>query len=886
MGSGPQQESTECLTREAHNVISSERVRKARKVLLTELSGLVKAAKQFSGQPGQSTSERGDDITSELILRSFKIVLRGVRFLDVWYDQYEISSNYMENHNTVNHLDSVGPYTPPLAHTEMDSSHTSSDSGNDTPVYFGPQSSEARNQHQLSHPLPSTPNLQSPRSTSPAITSNDTISNSAEPATSGPVYALARLHSSQDLLLSYLGSYIGRIHHQAVITPQLQATQRQAVCVAQDIIAVVEVMLLREPRARVLQHLKAAMHHRFASLISAANDVVSNGINAGFGDEEVGVMMVDGGRSLIAAATECVKAAGECAEKAKFAIEQIGDFEMEPISRGIGLGITTDLVEPSSVDSQPTVSSEDNGDETDKSTSQGALPAPLLDSTPKESISVPALKLDTSVRPASTIAPHSPAMKPSVANGSANDTSLALLPPVAKVSPLLAQGEYDSLEGCNKVFGAKTVANKNVRTDSIGAESSTATDSTGVNSIRGSEFSIISETSTRATTPESSSSTSASTPFLNTDLARSQLSLVSTSGSELLLSEAHAGELTFNESGRLTGGTLPALIERLTALDSTPDAQFVATFNLCFRLFTTPRQFAEALIERFDAVANVHSTTPVKLRVYNVFKGWMESHWRSNTDGEALDLIVLFADTRLKDPLPAASNRLKELAEKVSLSNGPLVPRLVSSIAKSPTSGTTEAPLRTPNISKGQLNALKAATNSGGTPVCILELDASEIARQLTLKESRIFCLIQPEEFLEQAWQKGDGRAANIKAMSSLSTDLATFVAETIMGFDECKQRALVIKHWIKVANKCLELDNYSTLTTIMCALNSSTILRLNHSWVHVSGKWRAVLDDLRSVIDISMNHASLRGRLRTQVGSCVPFLGIYLTDVCFPRGS
>ena len=40
------------------------------------------------------------------------------------------------------------------------------------------------------------------------------------------------------------------------------------------------------------------------------------------------------------------------------------------------------------------------------------------------------------------------------------------------------------------------------------------------------------------------------------------------------------------------GGSLRALIEKLTAHQSTPDAMFVSTFYLTFRLFATPLEFA------------------------------------------------------------------------------------------------------------------------------------------------------------------------------------------------------------------------------------------------------------------------------------------------------
>lgn len=507
------------------------------------------------------------------------------------------------------------------------------------------------------------------------------------------------------------------------------------------------------------------------------------------------------------------------------------------------------------------------------------IPPPLPPKEPRHLPALPVLTVDTNIQPTSAVVvPPSPeaVRPPQAATSSRRSSTASLLPPLPNVSPLSMQAES------KKDADARSLFNKSIRAGSICAESISATDS--INSIRGSEFSILSQTSTRATTPEPASSTSTSTPLLATDLTAlggSQISLASTAASECI-SETHAEDLTFNKDGQITGGTLPALVERLTVHDSTPDAVFVATFYLTFRLFTSPSDFARALVDRFNAVAGVAGGMPVRLRVYNVFKGWLESHWQNSTDGEALQVITAFAGAALKELLPAAAKRLLELAEKVAEADGPLVPRLVSGMANTTAYSVPETPILTPSITRGQLGALKAALSPGGLPVSILDFDPVELARQFTLKESRMFCSIRPEELLAQEWTKKKGSiAANVLAMSSLSTDLAHLVAETILDVHDIKKRAVVIKHWIKIADRCLELNNYDSLMAIMCTLNTSTIVRLKKTWELVSHKTKQVLENLRAVIDVSKNHAVLRARLRSHVPPCLPFLGTYLTDVC-----
>ena len=226
------------------------------------------------------------------------------------------------------------------------------------------------------------------------------------------------------------------------------------------------------------------------------------------------------------------------------------------------------------------------------------------------------------------------------------------------------------------------------------------TSSTYLSSMRDSESSMLSQTSTRATTPENSLYVPRNQPSISDlSISGSQSTLADDmdDGENKMLERTFAHELLHNKEGQITGGTLPALVERLTTHDSTPDSIFVSTFYLTFRLFVTPVELAKALVERFDYVAeSPHIAGPVRLRVYNVFKRWLESHWRDTSDHDALEVIQPFASEKLGTVLPGAGRRLLELSQKVSSTEGPLVPRLVSSMGQASTSIAQYIPAHTP----------------------------------------------------------------------------------------------------------------------------------------------------------------------------------------------
>jgi hypothetical protein len=436
------------------------------------------------------------------------------------------------------------------------------------------------------------------------------------------------------------------------------------------------------------------------------------------------------------------------------------------------------------------------------------------------------------------------------------------------------------------------VAPKSGRSDSVNV-SLADSNSTFHYSMRGDTGSFVSHTSTRATTPDHlpSKKLSAQTlmsSFGSSSELRSLASEDVAAGEEHLLETSYVHELIYNKEGQISGGSLPALVEQLTTHESTPDVVFVTAFYLTFRLFTTATELTQCLIDRFDYIGNSQSVgVPVRLRVYNVFKGWMESHWSPDSDSEALGLILSFATGKLRASLPAAGKRLAELTSKVTeVRAGALVPRLVSAIGKTSVSNVTltlsDSNLPSAVVSKSQLNHLRAS-KEGRAQCSILDFDPLELARQFTLIESKLFCSIQPEELLALEWtKKSESKAVNVKAMSTLSTDLANLVADTILQLEDAKKRAVMIKQWVKIAAKCLELNNYDSLMAIICSLNSSMVMRLKKTWEIVSAKTKARLEELKTITDVGRNYAVLRQRLHNHVAPCIPFVGIYLTDLTF----
>ncbi|XHG00579.1 hypothetical protein AWENTII_004013 [Aspergillus wentii] len=805
-------------------------------------------------------------ILDEMLLKAFRIVTRGVRFLDVWNEEVGLSRTIAElEQSNLKHFDV--PMTP-ASDTFAENTSEADTERNESRLMNRSRMDCSRASTRMdmfdSNPRPVSV-------TTKRISISHRVSYTGpSAATRNPNLASERLGATYDAFLGVLGSFIG-LHLQSRSSTELMNTTQQSVHSCRALLTVVEAVCEHDLQGNeLLDQAKDSMYERLSELVHAAGDAFRPAHSP---DDEI-VFMPDEGKRLVDAATDCVRAAGNCLAKARLVLEQIGDFELEALPQTT-TGSNPEL--PDIKTPQPPQRTDHSGDsQTRPQELSLRLPPPPLQ-IPKSdySPSTPGLTDDTT--PSSFIsraALNSPA--PTVDNSS--------LPSTTILGTSFEQPSFSSHDAHTDSIHRNSHPKSEISESFGRGITSTGSSFTYNSTLRDSEMSGVSQTSTRATSPDIGNHYQV--PSLRESVSHSTLAEENEETEANILERTYAHELIFKD-GQIMGGSLRALVEKLTAHQSTPDAMFVSTFYLTFRLFASPVDFAETLADRFDYIGDTpHAAGPVRLRVYNTLKNWLESHWRHDCDNVALDYIVNFAKTTLMANLPSAGKRVLDLVEKVSQVHGPVVPRLVSSMGKTNTATAQyvhpDTPLPPPILGKKETNLLKQWKNGEGT-ITILDFDPMELARQFTIKESMIFCSILPEELLATEWMKKSGSlAVNVRAMSTLSTDLAHLVADSILQLEEPKKRAAIIKHWVKIANKCLELNNYDSLMAIICSLNSSMIGRLKRTWEVVSHKTKTTLEYLRGIVDVSRNYAVLRQRLQNHVPPCLPFVGTYLTDLTF----
>uniref|UniRef100_H3CHK8 Son of sevenless homolog 1 (Drosophila) n=1 Tax=Tetraodon nigroviridis TaxID=99883 RepID=H3CHK8_TETNG len=336
----------------------------------------------------------------------------------------------------------------------------------------------------------------------------------------------------------------------------------------------------------------------------------------------------------------------------------------------------------------------------------------------------------------------------------------------------------------------------------------------------------------------------------------------------------------------IKAGTVLKLIERLTFHMYAADPNFVRTFLTTYRSFCKPQELLELLMERFEIPEPKPSeldqmeggeqplspevkrfrkefVQPVQLRVLNVCRHWVEHH---------------FYDFE-RDP-----NLLRTLEEFIASIRGKTMRKWVESI--------TKIIQRKKQV---QVNVPSHSITFQNSPppiewhICkpgnveqfdLMTLHPIEIARQLTLLESDFFRAVQPSELVGSVWTKEDKElhSPNLLRMIRHTTNLTLWFEKCIVETENLEERVAVVSRIIEILQVFQELNNFNGLLEVVSAMNSSPVYRLDHTFEQLTSRQRKILEEAH---ELSEDHyKKYLAKLRSINPPCVPFFGIYLTNI------
>lgn len=336
-------------------------------------------------------------------------------------------------------------------------------------------------------------------------------------------------------------------------------------------------------------------------------------------------------------------------------------------------------------------------------------------------------------------------------------------------------------------------------------------------------------------------------------------------------------DLLSDMNNNIKGGTKEALICHLTHHDLF-DSNFNSAFLLTFATMMPLNELLNFLMMRFNIEApeglsyeeyNLwisKKQSPIRLRVLNIMKLLLEKYWSNSYHNElSLNKWLQFLQGSNVQSFSISKTLISHLnkllrGEVVMVEREPVV-----------SGSRTPAPLTRPSLVK----KLK-----------LLDIDYIEFARQITIREFKLYSKITKFQCLAKIWGKKSGLSESIENISNFikaSNQLTNFVAYMILRKQETKKRVQIIRYFVQVAERCRQYNNFSSMTAIISALYSSPIHRLKKTWKYVSNDTLTHLQNMNKLMNSSRNFNEYRDVLKF-IGAepCVPFFGVYLTDLTF----
>jgi len=160
--------------------------------------------------------------------------------------------------------------------------------------------------------------------------------------------------------------------------------------------------------------------------------------------------------------------------------------------------------------------------------------------------------------------------------------------------------------------------------------------------------------------------------------------------------------------------------------------------------------------------------------------------------------------------------------------------------------------------------------------VNLLQLTPEEIATQLMVEDFTVFRQIEQTEYVDDLFKlKSNFGTANLERFSNLVNKETLWVVSELVGERKQSERVRIVKHFLKVAKQCKEVQNFNSMFAVISGLNHHAIARMKQTWERVPEKYTKLLADLNMIMDPSRNFSRYRNLIKSE-STRPPLIPIY----------
>lgn len=355
-----------------------------------------------------------------------------------------------------------------------------------------------------------------------------------------------------------------------------------------------------------------------------------------------------------------------------------------------------------------------------------------------------------------------------------------------------------------------------------------------------------------------------SSPYGDLEVIKDYLFYEKDSPSNIIIRQTDPTTTTNNQT-IIEAGTLTKLVERLTH-EKYPDTNYMSSFLMTFRTFTTPNDLLDLLINRFNMPRPKNPTKeqeknfraekliPIHFRVFNVLKEWISFYGIDFKQDTVLVQRVLDFSAKVQSEFTSLASACKSVIDAINQSHPSINEPTTIVFGSSSSTGTLKSSKSTSKIAAAAAAAASDTNNnkesSSEVVKSFLDIDTDKLCSQLHNFVCKTFGNAEPREFLQSLWKVSEGRfqCIHLHRLYKYNSDFKLWIKTELFLAPDVSTRALILGKFIHMADIFSKLSDQHNCFLILTTLAPLRENELQITWEWLSPRYLSVWSRLQQL--------------------------------------